>query len=137
MGEDRTPPRIPASWDELSPAWMTSALAGSYPGVEVSRVDVLLRDDGTNRRARLGLSYRRGEYSSTVFVKAADPAHAKTNARTGGVFNEARLFLSDVPLPLDHRGSTWPWSTRRTSTSSSSWRTSASVAGNPATPPAR
>jgi hypothetical protein len=93
---------IPASWDEVSPGWMTTALAGSCPGAEVSRVDVLLRDDGTNRRARLGLAYRRGQGPSTVFVKAADPAHAKLNARTGGVFNEPRLFHSGVPLPLDH-----------------------------------
>lgn len=93
---------IPAGWDEVSPEWMTAALAGSHPGVEVGRVDVLLRDDGTNRRARLGLTYRRGEGPATVFVKAADPAHAKLNARTGGVFNEPRLFLADVSLPLDH-----------------------------------
>jgi hypothetical protein len=81
---------------------MTSALARSYPGVEVSGIDMLLRDDGTNRRARLGLTYSRGDGPSTVFLKAADPAHTKLNARTGGVFNEPRLFLAGVDLPLDH-----------------------------------
>src|SRR5690606_17536351 len=38
----------------------------------------------------------------TVFVKAGDPAHAALNNATGGVFNEARLFRSDVALPVDH-----------------------------------
>jgi Phosphotransferase enzyme family len=93
---------IPADWDAVSPAWMTSALRGSYPDVEVSAVDVVLRDDGTNRRARLALTYARGAGPETVFLKAADPAHTKLNARTGGVFNEPRLFLAGVELPLDH-----------------------------------
>ena len=74
----------------------------AFPGVEVSDVEVELRDDGTNRRARLGLSYAKGSGPATVFVKAADPEHTAVNARTGGVFNEPRLFASGVPLPLDH-----------------------------------
>jgi hypothetical protein len=65
-------------------------------------VELLLRDDGTNRRARFGLTYAHGSGPRTVFLKAADPAHTKLNARTGGVFNEPRLFLANVPLPLDH-----------------------------------
>jgi hypothetical protein len=93
---------VPQSWDEVGPEWMTAALAGSFPGVEVSSVDVALRDDGTNRRARLALSYARGSGPATVFLKASDLEHAAVNARTGGVFNEPRLFASDVPLPLDH-----------------------------------
>ncbi len=81
---------------------MTAALAEAFPGVEVSEVAVVLRDDGTNRRARLALSYSRGSGPATVFLKASDPDHAEVNARTGGVFNEPRLFASGVPLPLDH-----------------------------------
>lgn len=93
---------VPQSWDEVGPEWMTAALAGAFPGVEVSDVEVVLRDDGTNRRARLALSYARGSGPATVFLKASDLEHAAVNARTGGVFNEPRLFASDVPLPLDH-----------------------------------
>ena len=37
-----------------------------------------------------------------MFAKAADPAHAKLNASTGGVYNEARLFIAGVHLPVDH-----------------------------------
>ncbi len=93
---------IPQGWDVVAPEWMTTALQDAFPGVEVSRVDVALVDDGTNRRARLALSYARGSGPATVFVKASDPEHAAVNARTGGVFNEARLFASEVPLPVDH-----------------------------------
>jgi 5-methylcytosine-specific restriction endonuclease McrA len=39
---------------------MTAALSRSLPGAEVDRVDVLLRDDGKNRRAWFGLTYGRG-----------------------------------------------------------------------------
>lgn len=81
---------------------MTSALAPAFPGVEVGNIELLLRDDGTNRRARFGLSYARGSGPATVFVKASDPEHAALNARTGGVFNEARLFATRAPLPVDH-----------------------------------
>jgi hypothetical protein len=93
---------IPADWGEVTPAWMTAALAGSFPGAVVERVDLALRDDGTNRRARFALAYRRGTGPATVFAKAADPAHTALNARTGGVFNEARLFAAGVPLGVDH-----------------------------------
>jgi Phosphotransferase enzyme family len=94
--------RIPSSWDAVTPAWMTSALSAALPGVEVSDVELVLRDDGTNRRARFGLSYSRGSGPATVFLKASDPEHAALNARTGGVFNEPRLFAAQVPLPVDH-----------------------------------
>jgi hypothetical protein len=33
------------------------------------------RDDGTNRRARLGVTYAAGSGPATVFVKAVDPDH--------------------------------------------------------------
>lgn len=100
MGE--VPLAIPADWDAVTPSWMSAALAGSHPGVEVGDVKLLLRDDGTNRRARFGVTYTRGSGPDTVFLKAADPAHAKLNARMGGLFNEPRLFLSGVPIPVEH-----------------------------------
>ena len=47
---------IPSSWEAVTPDWMTAALADAFPGAEVQEVGVELRDDGTNRRARLALS---------------------------------------------------------------------------------
>ncbi len=93
---------IPGDWDEVTPAWMTGALARSFPGVVVDGVDLVLRDDGTNRRARFGLTYATGTGPATVFVKAADPAHTARNAETGGVLNEPRLFQAEPALGVDH-----------------------------------
>lgn len=93
---------IPQDWDEITPEWMTSALAQHFPGAEVDDVRVALRDDGTNRRARLALRYAAGDGLATVFAKAVDPEHADLVALTSGLYREPRLFSSGVALPLDH-----------------------------------
>ncbi|MDY6998586.1 MAG: phosphotransferase [Actinomycetota bacterium] len=93
---------IPQGWDAITPEWMTSALAHHFPGVEVDDVAVVLRDDGTNRRARLALGYSAGTGPATVFAKAVDPEHADLVALTSGLYHEPRLFSSGVTLPLDH-----------------------------------
>jgi hypothetical protein len=93
---------VPKSWDEITPPWMTAALADRHPDVTVDGVTVELRDDGTNRRARLALSYAQGSGPATVFVKAADPAHKDLIRMTSGMFHEPRLFMSGVDLPLEH-----------------------------------
>jgi len=81
---------------------MTAAIADHFPGAEVDTVEVALRDDGTNRRARLKLAYSTGTGPATVFAKAVDPAHAELVALTSGLFHEPRLFSSGVSLPLEH-----------------------------------
>jgi len=93
---------LPRSWEEITPEWMTAALGEHFPGVTVDRVTVALRDDGTNRRARLALTYAAGSGPATVFAKAVDPEHAELVALTSGLFHEPRLFSSGVQLPLDH-----------------------------------
>jgi hypothetical protein len=93
---------IPGNWDQITPAWMTDALRRHHPDAIVAGVEVVLRDDGTNRRARLGLTYSAGTGPGTVFAKAVDPAHAELVALTSGLYHEPRLFSSGVVLPLDH-----------------------------------
>jgi hypothetical protein len=93
---------IPQGWDGITPGWMTAALAAHHPGAVVDRVRVALRDDGTNKRARLELTYSAGSGPATVFAKAVDPAHADLVALTSGLYHEPRLFSSGVVLPLDH-----------------------------------
>jgi hypothetical protein len=93
---------VPSDWDEITPEWMTAALADRHPGVRVGSVDVELRDDGTNRRARLRLGYSAGAGPASVFVKAVDPAHRDLVRLTSGLFHEPRLFNSGVTLPLEH-----------------------------------
>ena len=94
--------RLPQGWDDITPDWMSAALARHHPGVVVSDVSVALRDDGTNRRARLALTYSAGSGPATVFAKAVDPEHADLVALTSGLYHEPRLFTSDIELPLDH-----------------------------------
>ena len=43
---------VPNEWSDIDPEWMTVALAQRYPEIRVGQVDVELRADGTNRRAR-------------------------------------------------------------------------------------
>jgi hypothetical protein len=92
---------IPADWDDVTPAWMAAALEHHYPGVEVAGVTVLERDDGTNRRARLGVTYAGEAGPDVVFVKA-EGAHREVHARNGNIFNESDLFASGLPLVVDH-----------------------------------
>jgi len=47
---------------------MTDALGRHHSDAVVSDVAVVLRDDGTNRRARLRLTYSAGTGPATVFV---------------------------------------------------------------------
>ncbi len=94
--------QVPKSWDEITPAWMSTALAQDYPGATVQGVTLELVDDGTNRRARLGLTYSAGSGPASVFVKAADPDHKELIRMTSGMFHEPRLFNSGVDLPLEH-----------------------------------
>jgi hypothetical protein len=93
---------VPTDFADVSPSWMTQALAAHYPGATVSDVAIDLRDDGTNRRARLRLSYSEGSGPETVFVKAADPDHKELIRMTSGMFHEPRLFSSGVEIPLEH-----------------------------------
>ena len=48
---------VPKTWEDITPEWMSQALAADHPGAVVDAVTVEVRDDGTNRRARLGITY--------------------------------------------------------------------------------
>ncbi len=93
---------VPKDWSELTSEWMTAALAERHPGAVVDVVTVAMRDDGTNRRARLALTYSAGSGPATVFVKAVDPEHKAMVKLTSGLLHEPRLFNSKVDLPLEH-----------------------------------
>ena len=93
---------VPKDWSELTPEWMTAALAERHPGCVVDAVIVAMRDDGTNRRARLAVSYSAGDGPANVFVKAVDPDHKFLIKLTSGLLHEPRLFNSKVELPLEH-----------------------------------
>jgi hypothetical protein len=95
---------VPTDWSEITPAWLTSALSGHHPDAVVDTVTVDMRDDGTNRRARLAVTYTAGSGAgpATVFVKAVDPEHKAMIKLTSGLLHEPRLFNSNIALPLEH-----------------------------------
>jgi hypothetical protein len=92
---------IPRDWDDVDAEWMTTALADHFPGTRVGGVELLMRSDGSNRRARFSVDCTAGSAPATVFLKA-EGAHRETHARNGNLFNEPRLAASGVLLPLDH-----------------------------------
>ena len=95
------PLQVPADWAEVTPRWMTAALADRHPGAVVGDVTLVMRDDGTNRRARFGLTYAAGSGPGMVFLKA-EGEHREVHRRNGNLFNEADLFASGAPLAVDH-----------------------------------
>ena len=92
--------KIPPRWEDATPAWMSDAIASRCPGARVAALELLTRDDGTNRRARFALRYAAGAGPATVFLKAHSPHHRWVHLRNGNLFNEARLFASGVALPV-------------------------------------
>ena len=95
---------VPERWEDVTPGWMTAALSRHHPDARVADVELLLRDDGTNRRARFGLTYSAGSGPKTVFVKAESdvPGRREIHARNGNLFNEALLYRSGIALPIEH-----------------------------------
>jgi hypothetical protein len=96
--------KIPKRWEDVSPAWMTEAISARHPDAVVEKVELLTRDDGSNRRARFRLAYQSGKAAGPelVFCKAHAPANRFVHFRNGNLFNEARLFKSGVTLDVDH-----------------------------------
>jgi hypothetical protein len=61
---------FPAGPEAISAEWLSSALAVSFPDVQVARVEVLDQHSGTTGRMRLRLEYASGSSGpETVFVK--------------------------------------------------------------------
>jgi hypothetical protein len=93
----------PRSWSDLTPAWMTFALAPHFPGVVVNGVRIGDVVDGTNSRARVWLSYQSGQGPESVFVKREGRLlNRLALVALGALESEARLFDSGVRLPLEH-----------------------------------
>jgi hypothetical protein len=95
-------PVVPRSWHELTPAWLTAALAPSCPGAVVAEAEIVAAADGTNRRARVRLSYSAGGGPGSVFVKLhGRMRHRLALVALGAFAAEARLAGSGVALPVE------------------------------------
>ncbi len=94
--------RVPDRWEDLTPDWATAVIADRHPRAKVEEVAIVARDDGTNRRVRLGLTYAKGEGPAALFLKSHETSHRDVHLRNGNLFNEARLFSTRVSLGLEH-----------------------------------
>jgi hypothetical protein len=92
---------IPATWDAVTPAWMTDAVARQHPGAQVSEVTLIAATQGNNRRAQFRLSYGTGSGPQFLFAKA-EGDFRQMHAKNGNLFNEPELFLSGVTIPVAH-----------------------------------
>ncbi len=95
-------PVVPTDWGEVTPAWVERAIRRDHPDARISAVHLLTRDDGTNRRARFGITYAKGTGPAQLFVKAHASAHRMVHLRNGNLFLEARLFASGESIPVEH-----------------------------------
>ena len=102
MAAQLKPNRIPTQWEQVTPQWMSAAIASHHPDAALAAIAIMTIDDGTNRRARFALDYAAGSGPRQVFLKAHAPGHRIVHLRNGNLFNEARLFASGVSLPVDH-----------------------------------
>jgi aminoglycoside phosphotransferase (APT) family kinase protein len=84
---------------DVTPAWLTSALADRHPGVEVDTVDVLERHEVTNAHARLRLGYvHRGDAPDTMFCKLPPNDERREQIiATGMGHREARFYAELAP----------------------------------------
>ncbi len=103
-------PDIPMAPDEIGPRWLSRALGQRFPGVRVSRVEVVDAHAGTTGRAKLRLGYEADAGAPEhVFVKLppGDPAQREMVRSTGMGRREARFYAEladETPLRVPR-----PW----------------------------
>jgi len=89
---------LPHTVEEITPAWLTSALSERFPGARVSAAEMTQFIDGTAQKCRFALTYESAEAGgpSSVWVKGGfDPK----GASQGDAFaNETRFFKDIAPL---------------------------------------
>ena len=91
---------LPLTADELTPAWLTDALAARFAGVRVAAVEVLERHEVTNAHARIALTYDVAAGAPpSMFVKLPPPGAERRAviAATGMGEREARFYDDLAP----------------------------------------
>ncbi|MGH9087862.1 MAG: hypothetical protein ACRDYZ_07085, partial [Acidimicrobiales bacterium] len=103
VGQDGQVLMVPRDWSEVTPSWMTQALAARLPGTVVDGVEVGPVQRGTSARARVRLTYAAGRGPTSVFVKGPGRLTSRLAlAALGAVTTEARLADAGADLPLEH-----------------------------------
>jgi len=97
---------IPATPAEITPDWLSAALAGRFPGLEVTKVEVLDHHAGTTGRARLAVECAKDVgLPPTLFAKLPpdDPAQRTMVQVTGMGRKEARFYAelaNELPVRI-------------------------------------
>ena len=92
---------VPRSWSELTPGWLTEALAGVFPGAVVGEADVAGVAAGTNDRATVRLGYVAGEGPERVFVKREGRLLNRFALTALGAREAEARLVAHGPLPLE------------------------------------
>ena len=98
---------IPVEVEEITAAWLTTAVQQRAPGAEVVAVEILDAHSGTTGRARVGVTCDDERVPDTLFVKLppfSDERRAFMTSQGMGV-TEARFYAeiaADVPVPTPH-----------------------------------
>lgn len=109
---------IPDNPDAISADWLSAAVQRVAPGASAGSVEVVDAHSGTTGRARLRVSWERGDLPPTVFAKLApvDPLQRAMAVETGMGAREARFYrdlASDVPVRVPRPYGSWWTEDRR------------------------
>ena len=94
------PAGLPSDTPELTPSWLSAALAPRYPGIDIAEVRELGRSASTNLHLRLGLAFRtRAGAPSSVFAKLPpqDPTHRQAIGAAAMGAREANFYAHVAP----------------------------------------
>jgi hypothetical protein len=91
---------LPTRAEDITAMWLSAALAGPYPGVDVTRVEILDRREVTNAHARLAITYGTSAAGPpTVFCKLP-PTNADHRRAVGAYamgVREAQFYATLAP----------------------------------------
>lgn len=109
---------IPDSPGAISAEWLSAALQHVAPGARAKSVELIDAHSGTTGRARLGVTWERGDLPGSVFVKLppTDPLQRAMAVETGMGAREARFYRElarEVPVRVPRPIGSWWTEDRR------------------------
>ncbi|MBB4615450.1 protein kinase family protein [Novosphingobium taihuense] len=89
------PLRVPDQASDISPRWLTSALAENQPGIQVHSVEIVDVVKGACTKLRLALRTNRSDFPATVLMKAGFEPHSPQ--MRGMHVNEVHAYRDLLP----------------------------------------
>jgi AcrR family transcriptional regulator len=101
--------RLPTSFDDVTPEWLTKMLQCKAPGVVVKSIEVSYLTEGTGTRARLSLDYNRAGVDAglpkTMWLKSWFNALRDWHLQAGSILGEIVFYRFAPQLPVRAAGS--------------------------------